>query len=228
MIITLTGVIGVGKSTLCESLCSELGATPFFEPLPSGDSPNSNFMLEAYYKDSAKYAFSMQVLLLALRFRSHQEAQWRSNRGELCIEDSSYYADRCFLEVQKECGFIDDLEYRAYEKICEIHYPYLQYPDLHIHLDLDLEKEIERIKERARDCEASIDIDYLKKLHNAYDKLIPHLEKLYPLVRIDASCSKEDVKQRALEAIHKRMMEMEKERGWPTYKKNCSYVKANI
>lgn len=224
MIITLTGVIGVGKSTLCESLCEKLKATPFFEPLPDGNSPNSNFMLDAYYEDCAKYAFSMQCLLLALRFRAHQEAQWRSNRGEICIEDSSYYADRCFLEVQRECGFIDDLEYRAYEKICEIHYPYLQYPDLHIHLDLDLDREVERIKSRARNCESNIDVDYLKRLHNAYDKLIPHLAKIYPLVRIDASCSKEEVLRQAMEAIEKRQEQMKLEAGWPTYKKNCSYV----
>lgn len=224
MLITLTGVIGVGKSTLCEALCRELNAVPFFEPLPDGDSPNSNFMLDAYYKNPARYSFSMQCLLLALRFRAHQEAQWRSNAGVVCIEDSSYMADRCFLEVQRECGFIDELEYRAYEKLCEIHYPFLQYPDIHIHLDIPLDAEVSRICARSRECEKDIDTSYLVKLRNAYDKLIPHLAKIYPLVRIDASCSKEEVLRKALDAIHARMEQMKEEAGWPTYKKNTSYV----
>lgn len=219
MLIVITGVIGAGKSCLVESLTKELKAIPFYEPLPESD----NFMLGAYYKNPEKYSYSMQTLLLALRFQAHTEAQIRSARGEICIEDSSYYADRVFLEVQKQCGYIDDLEYRAYEKLCEIHYPFLQYPDLHIHLDLPLEQEIERIKIRSRECESGIPTDYLVKLRESYNKLIPHLANLYPLVRIDASGTREDVLHLALHAIWNRMEAMEKEAQWPTYKKNCAY-----
>ena len=219
MLCVVTGVIGVGKSSLVQALTKELNAVPFYEPLPETD----NFMLNAYYKNPAKYSYSMQTLLLALRFQAHVEAQTRSARGEFCIEDSSYYADRVFLEVQKECGYIDDLEYRAYEKLCEIHYPYLQYPDLHIHLDIDLDTEVKRIKIRSRECEEGIPLDYLKKLRTSYDKLIPHLASIYPLVRIDAGGSKEDVLQKAMAEIRKRQEQMGWEAHWPCYKKNCAY-----
>lgn len=219
MLIVITGVIGAGKSCLVKALTRELDAVPFYEPLPETD----NFMLEAYYKNPSKYSYSMQTLLLALRFQSHTEAQIRSARGEICIEDSSYFADRVFLEVQKDCGFIDALEYRAYEKLCEIHYPYLQYPDLHIHLDLSLEQEIERIKARSRECEEGIPTEYLVKLRESYNKLIPHLANLYPLVRIDATGSRDDVLHLALQAIWSRQEQMEWENHWPTYKKNTAY-----
>lgn len=220
MLVVVTGSIGAGKSSLVEGLVKELGATPFYEPLPETD----NFMLEAYYKDPARYSYSMQTLLLALRFRAQQEAQWRSNRGELCVIDSSYYADQAFLEVQRQCGYIDDLEYRAYHKLCEIHFGFLQYPDLHIHLDLPLEREIERIKIRSRDCESGIPEDYLIKLRAAYDDLIPFLSKKFPLVHIDASQDKAHVLSDALSAISKRKDEMARENAtWPVYKKNTGY-----
>ena len=222
MLITITGVIGVGKSSLVEALTKELKGIPFYEPLPESD----NFMLEAYYRDPQRYSFSMQTLLLALRFQAHTEAQIRSARGEICIEDSSYFADRVFLEVQRECGYIDDLEYKAYEKLCEIHYPYLQYPDLHIHLDLPLEQEIERIKARARGCEEGIPTDYLVKLRESYNKLIPHLSLLYPVVRLDASGTREDVLHLALAEVWKRQEQMEWESHWPVYKKNTGYAHA--
>lgn len=222
MLVTITGVIGAGKTELVKGLEKQLAAKAFYEPLPETD----NFMLEAYYKSPEKYSFSMQTLLLALRFQAHCEAQIRSARGEMCIEDSSYFADRVFLEVQKECGYIDDLEYRAYEKLCEIHYPYLQYPDLHIHLDLPLEKEIERIKIRSRECESGIPTDYLLKLRANYDKLIPYLSQIYPVVRIDATGTKEDVLHLALAAIWKRQEQLEWESHWPTYKKNTAYPKS--
>lgn len=220
MLVVVTGSIGAGKSSLVEGLVTNLNAVPFYEPLPETD----NFMLEAYYKDPARYSYSMQTLLLALRFRAQQEAQWRSNRGELCVIDSSYYADQAFLEVQRQCGYIDDLEYRAYHKLCEIHFGFLQYPDLHIHLDLPLNKEIERIKIRSRDCESGIPEDYLIKLRAAYDDLIPFLAKKYPLVHIDASQDKAHVLDDAVAAITKRKNDMLKENAlWPVYKKNTGY-----
>lgn len=220
MLVVVTGPIGAGKSSLVEGLALRLSATPFYEPLPETD----NFMLEAYYKDPARYSYSMQTLLLALRFRSQQEAQWRSNRGELCVMDSSIYADQAFLEVQKQCGYIDDLEYRAYLKLCEIHFGFLQYPDIHLHLDLPLDTEIDRIKIRSRDCESGIPEDYLIKLRHAYSDLIPSLAMKYRVRLIDASQDKESVLQEAIQAIQSRKDEMNREKAlWPVYKKNTGY-----
>ena len=220
MLVVVTGLIGVGKSSLVEGLARELNAKPFYEPLPETD----NFMLAAYYKDPVRYSYSMQTLLLALRFRAQQEAQC-----ELCIMDSSIYADQAFLEVQKQCGYIDDLEYRAYHKLCEVHFGFLQYPDLHIHLDLPLEKEIERIKIRSRDCESGIQEDYLIKLRTAYDDLIPFLSHKYPLVHIDATQDKDGVLKDAIDLIRNRQQEMkEEDEKWPVYKKNTGYNKLDL
>ena len=224
MLVAITGVIGAGKSSVVEGLVRDLKATPFYEPLPDGDSPNSNFMLEAYYKDPARYSYSMQTLLLSLRFQAQQEAQWRSQRGELCIMDSSIYSDKAFLEVQKACGYIDDYEYRAYNKLCEIHFGFLQYPDLLIHLNLDLDTEIARIKARSRSCEDGIPEDYLKKLHHAYSELIPYLSGLIPVVEVDASGTKEEVLDQVKMLIHERWLEMMQNRSsWPSYKRNIGY-----
>lgn len=220
MIVVVTGLIGAGKTSVCESLEKSLKCKVFYEPLPETD----NFMLEAYYKNPEKYAYSMQTLLLALRFQAQQEAQWRSTRGELCVMDSSIYADKAFLEVQKQCGFIDEYEYRAYNKLCEIHFPFLQYPDLHLHLALPIDEEINRIKKRSRDCECNIERDYLEKLNSAYDDLIPHLSKLYPVKIINADQNFDGVLQDCIQAIKQRSMEMEEQSHYPVYKKNTAFV----
>lgn len=221
MLVAVSGVIGCGKSSLVEGLAQRLGATPFYEPLPG----SGNFMLESYYKNPAKYAYSMQTLLLALRFQTHQEAQWRSARGELCVIDSPITSDRAFIEVQRQCGYIDDMEYRAYEALCSIHYPYLQYPDIQIHIDVPLGVEVNRIQARGRDCEAGIDTGYLSKLEAVYNDLIPHLAKIFPVVRIDGSGGKETVLGEAIRAIEDRRESLAREMGgWPCYKRNTSYV----
>ena len=221
MFVTVSGVIGCGKSSLVKGLTTRLGATAFYEPLPG----TGNFMLEAYYENPQKYAYSMQTLLLALRFQTHQEAQWRSARGELCIIDSPITSDRVFLEVQRQCGYIDEMEYRAYEALASIHYPYLQYPGLQIHIDIDLDTEVERIKLRSRDCESGIDVSYLSMLNAAYNDLLPHLEKLFPVVHIDGKKDKQAVLEDATKAIIDRMRGLQAEAsGWPCYKKNTGYV----
>lgn len=221
MLVAISGVIGCGKSSLVKGLTTRLGATAFYEPLPETD----NFMLEAYYKNPEKYSYSMQTLLLSLRFRMHQEAQWRSQRGELCIIDSPIFSDRVFLEVQRQCGYIDDMEYRAYETLASIHYPYIQYPDLQLHIDIDLDTEVERIKKRSRDCESGIDVSYLTMLNNAYKDLMPHLERIFPVVHIDGSGDKNQVLELATKAIIERMQGLQAEAsGWPCYKKNTGYV----
>lgn len=220
MLITVSGVIGCGKSSLVQGLVEKLGATAFFEPLPD----SGNFMLNAYYVNPEKYAYSMQTLLLALRFQTHQEAQWRSARGELCVIDAPIFSDRVFLEVQKKCGYIDNLEYRAYETLCSIHYPFLQYPDFQLHVDVPLEVEVERIKSRSRECESGIDVSYLQALHNAHSDLLPHLKRLFPVVMLDGRKSKAEVLQDAVDAIRTRQGELAREAsGWPCYKKNQGY-----
>lgn len=220
MIVVITGLIGAGKTSVCEALEKTLKCKVFFEPLPETD----NFMLEEYYKDPQKYAYSMQTLLLALRFQAQQEAQWRSTRGELCIMDSSIYADKAFLEVQKQCGFIDQYEYKAYEKLCEIHFGFLQYPDLHLHLDLSINEEINRIKKRSRDCECNIERDYLEKLNNAYNDLIPYLSKLYPVKIINANRQFDDVLKDCIDALKQRSKELEIQSHYPVFKKNTAFV----
>lgn len=220
MIVVITGLIGAGKTSVCEALEKSLKCKVFYEPLPETD----NFMLEEYYKNPKKYAYSMQTLLLALRFQAQQEAQWRSTRGELCIMDSSIYSDKAFLEVQRECGFIDQYEYKAYEKLCEIHFPFLQYPDLHLHLALPIDEEINRIKKRSRDCECNIERSYLEKLNDAYNDLIPYLSKLYPVKIINAQNPFDTVLNDCLDVIMDRRKELEIQSHYPVYKKNTSYI----
>lgn len=60
--ISISGLIGAGKSTLAAALAAALDMDVYFEPV------EDNVYLEDFYRDMGRYAFAMQVWLLNKRF----------------------------------------------------------------------------------------------------------------------------------------------------------------
>lgn len=58
LFITISGILGAGKSTLAAALADKLNLPVFYEPV------KDNVYLEDFYKDISKYAFPMQIYLL--------------------------------------------------------------------------------------------------------------------------------------------------------------------
>ena len=62
MLVSIIGTMGIGKSTILDLLddLDDNRFRLFYEPLPETD----NFILEYFYKDPVKWAFTMQSLML--------------------------------------------------------------------------------------------------------------------------------------------------------------------
>ena len=73
--IGIAGLIGAGKTTLATSLGEHLSLPVHFEPVID------NEYLADFYRDTARYAFAMQIYLLNRRFQQHQEIIWRGTGG---------------------------------------------------------------------------------------------------------------------------------------------------
>ena len=56
--IAISGLIGVGKTTLCDDLAKELGFKAYHEQV------ENNPYLELFYKDQKAFAFPLQIHLL--------------------------------------------------------------------------------------------------------------------------------------------------------------------
>lgn len=203
MIVVVSGLIGAGKTTLCESLCKRLNAVGFFEPV------GSNPYLELYYKDPANHAFDLQMNLLFERGAMFEEAACRSRRGELCVCDRSIYEDYAFADVQREYGYIDDLHFRTYNKWHTWFTAHIPFPELILHLDATVDVAMRRICERDRSCESGIERAYMEALSNAYDRLMPRLAQKCPVVPIDADLPKDRIVDLASACIRKRLSQMD-------------------
>jgi len=174
--IGISGIIGVGKSTLTEELSRELNAEALYEPV------ETNLYLEKFYEDIPKYSFPMQVYLLNHRFMQHQQMAW-SNKDT--IQDRTIYEDVIFAKMLRESGDMDELDFNTYCDLYRNMSNFLHRPDLIVYLDVTPEKALERITHRSRDCEVNIPLEYLKNLQNGYEEWLRDIHPRIPVLRID-------------------------------------------
>lgn len=197
MIVCVTGLIGAGKSTLVNNLKSKNNYTIFEEPVD-----NNPFLID-YYKDPARWSFTLQTYYLWERYKQAQEAFMRSMRGETVILDSTIYSDMAFALVQKWSGYFTNEEFNSYMNMHKIITAQTAYPDALLYLQLSPEETNERIKKRSRDCESGIHIKYLEDLNNAYKIVLDSLSKHTDIIYIDAMKSADDVYKEANYIINK-------------------------
>lgn len=157
-IICIDGVVGVGKSTLGELLAEELNMKIFREPVVN------NPLLDKFYYDRKRYAFSTQVFFLNKRFEMIKEA----STLEKCIMDRSIYGDVIFARMLMEDGDMSEEEFSLYEDLLKQMLESIHKPLLMIYLETSVDNAIEKIKQRGRDYEQIVDREYWESLNRNY------------------------------------------------------------
>src|SRR4051812_31456478 len=151
-------MIGAGKSTLAKALGEHLGIDVYYEPVADND------YLADFYRDTARYAFAMQVYLLNRRFQQHQEIIWR---GRSAVQDRTIYEDSIFAKTLADTGLMDARDYRTYLQLFRHMSNFMCKPSVIVYLDISPERSLERIRARSRDVEEEIKPEYLRALHAA-------------------------------------------------------------
>jgi deoxyadenosine/deoxycytidine kinase len=159
-VIVIEGQIGVGKTTLGEVLEEEL-ELPLFKELTN---PYTQEMLDRFYRDKKRWAFTLQVHFLNERFRKIKEIF--ENGGGLL--DRSIFGDRIFAEVLHEDGDMEDFEFHTYRTLLENMLEHAQAPRLLIYLDCSVDTALDRIRKRNRGIESTIPRDYLARINERY------------------------------------------------------------
>ena len=54
-----------------------------------------------------------------------------------------------------------------------------------VHLDVTPEESKRRIEMRSRECESSISLDYLSRLHAAYEEFMDDIARIIPVIRVN-------------------------------------------
>ncbi|MEK4947880.1 deoxynucleoside kinase [Carnobacterium sp. FSL W8-0810] len=180
-VIVLAGMIGAGKSTYTKFISEALGSEAFYE------SVDDNRILEKFYKDPERWAFSLQIYFLNTRFRSIKAAFKHENN----VLDRSIYEDALFTRINYEEGNMSDAEMDTYLDLLDNMMEELdnmpkKSPDLLIYLRGSLDTVLNRIEKRGRTFEQVEGnnglLDYYTHLHSQYDNWFNSYDKSATLV----------------------------------------------
>ena len=177
-VITVSGTVGVGKSTLTRILAEKLGFMTSYERV------DDNPYLSKYYDDFMRWSFHLQMFFLAERFK---EQKRMFSHGGGFIQDRSIYEDvDIFAKLNYESGTMTKDDYETYRSLFEamVLTPFFPHPDLVIFVDGELEDILGRINERGRQMEMDTDISYWKMLHKEYRKWIDNFHYA-PVLRLN-------------------------------------------
>lgn len=167
----MAGMIGAGKSTYTEMISRRLGTEAFFE------SVDYNPILDKFYDNPQKWAFSLQIYFLNTRFRSIKAALTDDNN----VLDRSIYEDALFTRVNHLQGNISKEEMDIYNDLLanmmeELEGMPKKAPDLLIYLDGSFETILDHIRKRGREFEQ---IEDDSELLSYYELLFKNYEQWY-------------------------------------------------
>jgi deoxyadenosine/deoxycytidine kinase len=178
MRVCIEGNIGAGKSTLLSRL-AESGYPVHQEPVGEWKD-----WLDLFYSDKKRWAFGMQMRVLASLLEY----------PKTCVAERSTSSTRhVFAQVLYNQGDMSEKEFQVYKQYFDAT---AWTPQAIVYVDVSPEACFERIRERARPCEDSIDLAYIKKLDFHYHNLLRYAN--YPVHVIDGNASIEDVYTDAL------------------------------
>ena len=158
MRLNIAGVVGVGKSSLCNILEDE-GYTVFKEPV--FDNP----LLDKFYYDKQRYAFPLQIFFLNKRFEMCKEA----STLEKSVMDRSIVEDTIFAKMLRDRNEMDLYEYQIYKELFNNMLQHVTPPDLMVYLKVTPIEAVRRIKKRGREFEIENDTDYWFELNQNYN-----------------------------------------------------------
>ncbi len=216
MVLTVGGMIGLGKSSVAKILGEHFNTDVFYE------SVEDNKVLPLFYTASdeeiqlKRYPFLLQLWFLDTRFKSIKEALVKDNN----VLDRSIYEDWYFAKKNMDLGRISELEMEIYENLLnnmmeELKELPKKSPDLMIYLKGSFETVLERIRKRGRSYELDQElVDYYKVLWKDYDAWVQNHYNASQVLIIDMDkmdvVNNEEDKQKLIEMVEQKLVEIRK------------------
>jgi len=199
IIISIEGNIGTGKSTFIEKVQEyfnhiksdiKIGFIP--EPVNVWNSVTDNegvTILEKYYGDQHKYAFTFQMMAYISRLAVMREAL-KKDYDVIIMERSMFTDCEVFAKMLYDDKKIEAIEYNIYKKWFDEFVD--DFPEIfHIYIQADPKISAERVAKRGRPGE-NIPLSYLEKCHEYHEKWLLEGEQDKPVLLFDGNTEMND------------------------------------
>jgi deoxyadenosine/deoxycytidine kinase len=232
---SIEGNIGTGKSTFLEklkehykdddSVCFLAEPTQVWDTIKD---KNGITILEKYYENQQRYAFSFQMMAFISRLTGLKDALKNDKYAIIIMERSLFTDCNVFAKMLYDDKKIEDIEYTIYKKWYNDFLKDLP-PISFIYLRTEPIISLKRVKERNREGE-TIPLEYLENCHKYHDNwLLEH--NTSPLLKIDANVDMRNnpeiilnwIKSTDLFINHKK-----KGTGWPSIMDLAYYVQERL
>ena len=172
-LVSIAGVIGVGKTTVAKSLSKFFGCELLLEPY------DTNPFLPDVYAGKKELALNSQ-----LYFLTHRVSQLNRNiliPGQIAISDYIFNQDRIYAKQ-----LLNDQQLELYDKIYEPISADVSRPVLVIYLRDSSKRCLKRIRQRGRPYEQRIELKFLDALSREYEQLFTGW-RTCPVIRVSMS-----------------------------------------
>jgi deoxyadenosine/deoxycytidine kinase len=168
----LEGNIGAGKSTFLDLIGKHLDVDIIFEPADKWQNVGTaGNLLDLFYKDTPRWAYTFQSYAFISRIHSMQEYENKLMPKMAQFIERSVYCDRyCFAKTAFELGNMTELEWQVYREWFNwLVEKYTTKPSGFIYLQADPEICHQRLLKRNRSEEAGVPLHYLERLHKKHE-----------------------------------------------------------
>lgn len=204
--IILEGTIGAGKTTFLEQLQSYLPTYMMGpEPLQDWHQPkNGPSLLECFYSDPQRWAYTLETLTLMSRVRDYQ--RYLEQYGtRYIVERSVFSGQACFARNSYESGYLNEIEWQSYNNWYNfLLKKHALRPQGFIYLRVDPECAYQRIKKRNRPGESAVTLEYLTRIGTLHDEFLLRPTHDIPVMVLDGSIefqSQHDIMQELAQQV---------------------------
>ena len=175
------GNIGVGKSTFLTLVKQNLPEIEIHVE-PKDNWTNQIYgqsLLENFYKDPKRWAYTLETLAMICRSRDHIKEQ-NTNNQKTIMERSIYSGHYCFSINGYHSGYFTQIEWEIYNKWVDFLLNYkCQPPHGFIYLRAEPQICFERIKKRNRISEKKLTLAYVKQIDHWHEKFLIQKDGVY-------------------------------------------------
>lgn len=178
------GNIGAGKSTFLKVISKFLNAQVVFEPHTRWQNVAGENLLERFYADTPRWAYTFQTYAFITRVLEREKAAI-NNIYPFQILERSVYSDRyCFAQNCYELGMMNHLEWKLYQEwFSWLVETYMAKPSGFIYMQTDPLVCYKRLLKRNRYEEMGVTLEYLQQLHDKHEKWLIEKEDVAPSLR---------------------------------------------